>query len=212
MNDIGVMSAHPGFSSVSRETAAALSSYRDLLAQWGQHLNLVSKAELTPESLTAHIEDSLSLAPHLPASADRFIDMGSGGGLPGLPVAIATGCRVDLIEADRRKAAFLQTALAKLNVAGTVWRERLETIQIPPARCITARALAPLDKLLGFAHPLLTEDGCALFLKGPQVHDEVEIARERWHMKVETFDGFSPRSKILKITDLRPSHVCGSKP
>ncbi|MEJ1979162.1 MAG: 16S rRNA (guanine(527)-N(7))-methyltransferase RsmG [Acetobacteraceae bacterium] len=206
------MTTGRGFSVVSRETTAALDAYRALLIAWGQRLNLVSKAELSPEALTAHIEDSLSLVPYLPPGLDRFIDIGSGGGLPAVPIALATRVHADLIEADRRKAAFLQTALAKLDAPGTVWRERIETTQAPPARCVTARALAPLDKLLDLAHPLLAPAGCALFLKGPQVHDEVEIARRRWHMEAEVFDGFEPRSKILKITDLRPSYVSGSAP
>jgi 16S rRNA (guanine527-N7)-methyltransferase len=212
MNDIGVMSAHSGFYTVSRETAAALDAYQTLLALWGQRLNLVSKAELSPEGLAMHVRDSLSLVPHFPDGLDRFIDMGSGGGLPAIPVAVATGCHVDLIEADRRKAAFLQTALAKLSARGTVWRERLEETPTLAARCVTARALAPLEKLLNYAHPLLVPGGCALFLKGPQVHDEVEIARRRWHMEIEIFDGFNEHSKILKITDLRPSNVSGSGP
>jgi 16S rRNA (guanine527-N7)-methyltransferase len=206
------MSAHSDFPTVSRETAADLIRFQTLLAQWGQRLNLVSKAELSSENLSEHIEDSLSLVAHFPPGLDRFIDIGSGGGLPALPIAVATHYHVDLIESDRRKAAFLQTALATLNLAGTVRRERIEDSQAAPARCITARALAPLDKLLSLAHPLLAPAGCALFLKGPQVHDEVEIARRRWHMEVEILDGFHVRSKILKITDLRPSHVSGSEP
>ena len=206
------MSAPPDFPTVSRETAADLTRYQVLLARWGQRLNLVSKADLSPENLAEHIEDSLSLVPYLPPGLGRFIDIGSGGGLPAVPIAIATRHHVDLIESDRRKAAFLQTVLATLNITGTVWRGRIEDTQTTPAHCVTARALAPLDKLLSLTHPLLTPTGCALFLKGPHVHDEVEIARRRWHMEVEIFDGFHVRSKILKITDLRPSHVSGSEP
>ncbi len=206
------MSAHSPFPNVSRETAERLAAYQALLTQWGQRLNLVAKTELARDSLADHIADSLSLLPFLPPGLDRFIDMGSGGGLPAIPLAVATGCHADLIESDRRKAAFLQTALAKLGLRGTVWRERIEAAQVPPAPCITARALASLDVLLALAHPFLAPDGCALFLKGPQAQDEIEIARQTWHMKVETFDGFHARSHILKITDLRPTHASGSEP
>ncbi len=206
------MSVRLPFPTVSRETVVGLTAYQTLLTQWGHRLNLVAKTELARDSLADHIEDSLSLLPFLPPGLDRFIDMGSGGGLPAIPLAIATGCHIDLIESDRRKAAFLQTALAKLDLRGTVWRERIEATQAPPAPCITARALAPLDQLLTLAHPLLAPGGCALFLKGPHAQDEVEIARRRWHMDVETADGFHPRSHILKITDLRPSHAPGSDP
>lgn len=206
------MSVHSPSPNVSRETAAHLATYQALLTQWGQRLNLVAKTELARDSLADHIADSLSLLQFLPPGLDRFIDMGSGGGLPAIPLAIAAGCHVDLIESDRRKAAFLQTALAKLDLRGTVWRERIETAQVPPALCITARALAALDALLALAHPLLAPGGRALFLKGPQAQDEIEIARRTWHMKVETFDGFHARSHILKITDLRPIHAPGSEP
>ncbi len=158
-----------------------------------------------------HLEDSLSLVPHLPVGIKRFLDLGSGGGFPAIPIAVATKLPVDMVEADRRKAAFLQTALATLGLAGKVWCERVENTKAPAADCVTARALAPLETLLRLALRLLTPTGTALFLKGPRAQEEIESAAINWHMTVELLPGASNRSQIVKITQLRQAQD-GSDP
>lgn len=191
---------------VSRETRIRLDQYRELLKTWSAHINLVSAAD-QKAGLSHHIDDSLSLIPHIPTGVQRILDLGSGGGFPAIPVALASGLCVDMIEADRRKAAFLQTALAILGLPGKVWCERIETTKAPSADCITAKALAPLEILLPLTVRLLTASGTALFLKGPRAQQEIELAALNWHMTVTLLPGASNRSQILKITHLR--HVNG---
>ena len=177
-----------------------------LLERWGQALNLVSRHDLTTGVQSRHIADSLSLVDHLPADLPRLIDLGSGAGFPAIPIAIVTGCHVDLVEADGRKAAFLTTVLATLQLRGTVWPDRIEACNVSPAICLTARALAPLHKLLHYAHPLLLPGGMALFLKGRRAEEEITAATQTWRMKTDVLPGWSRDARILKITGLEPRH------
>ena len=186
---------------VSRETK--LATYRSLLLKWSGSLNLSSSRTSDEAGFQSHIEDSLSIIPRLPPALTRLIDLGSGQGFPAIPVAICTGISIDLVEADRRKAAFLTTALATLGLAGTVWPIRIESADVPPAGCVTARALAPISRLITFARPLLQADGCCLFLKGPGVADELADAATTTRFTSEIFPTKSLRSNLVRITNLR---------
>ena len=191
---------------VPRETLERLDAFIALLRHWNRALNLVSKGDLEGDLTRRHIAQSLALVPHLPSGLERFTDLGSGGGFPALPIAIASGLHVDLVESDQRKAAFLDTALAKLGLRGTVWAQRIEACTVPPAACVTARALASLPQLLAYAHPLLQPDGVALFLKGDRAEAEIAEAENGWRMRVELVDTDPKGSRILKISRLEPAH------
>ena len=182
---------------VSRETRRTL--YRDLLARWGRSLNLTSTRDR--ERFDQHYDDSLALVSHFPGALDRLIDMGSGGGFPAIPVAIETGVAVDLIESDRRKSAFLTTAMASLALKGTVSARRIEEVCLPPARCVTARALAPLHVLVLLARPLLADGGVCLFLKGVDADAELAAAQRVGAIGVVMPTG-DPRSRLVKLTSL----------
>jgi 16S rRNA (guanine527-N7)-methyltransferase len=190
---------------VPRETQERLEAYVALLKRWNRTLNLVSRTDLDGDLSQRHIAQSLALIPHFPAGTERFIDLGSGGGFPALPIAIAAGHYVDLIESDQRKAAFLETALANLGLRGMVWAQRIEASMVPPAKCITARALAALPQLLGYTHRLLQPNGIALFLKGARVEAEIEVARHNWSMRIDLIDSEPKGSRILKISRLEPA-------
>jgi 16S rRNA (guanine527-N7)-methyltransferase len=192
---------------VSRETRERLDAFERLLARWGRSLNLISTDDRLGNLRVRHIDDSLAMVPYIPAGLGRLIDLGSGAGLPAIPIAIVVGCHVDLIEADRRKAAFLQTALATLGLPGTVWPERIEKSKTVPADIVTARALAPLTTLLDYAHPFLNEGGFALFAKGVRAEAEIQAAREKWRMEVDILPGSADHSRILKISGLKPVHA-----
>ena len=189
---------------VSRETASLIGRYIELLQVWGKRLNLVSARDLAPCICARHVEDSLGLVRYIPPDTKSITDMGSGGGFPAIPIAIVTGCEVNLIESDRRKAAFLQTALARLELRGRVWPERLETSKVAPTMCLTARALAPMSRLLELAFPLLDPGGTALFLKGPTAASEVEEAALGWNMEWGISAGSLATSKIVCVTHLQP--------
>ncbi len=192
---------------VSRETTDRLDEFIRLLGHWNQSLNLVSRGESAHKLVQRHLSESLALTSHIPANVDRIIDLGSGGGFPAIPIAITTGLHVDLIESDQRKAAFLQNTLARLALAGKVWPQRIETSAVPPAQCITARALAPLPQLLGYCYPKLTPDGVALLLKGERLEAELRAAAPIWTMKTQIISPPAIGTRILKVAGLEPVHA-----
>lgn len=190
-------------------TAERLAAYRDLLARWSTRINLV--ADLDPAAIEArHIRDSLQLIPLLPP-AGPIADLGSGGGLPGLVIAIARPDReVHLVESDRRKSAFLIDTAARLGLRHVrVHPTRIEAAAPHLPRnlsAVTARALAPLDTLLGHAHALLPADGTgiALFPKGRSAEQELTAALPHWHMAVERFRSTTDAlSTIFRLSEIR---------
>ncbi|KXV61479.1 16S rRNA methyltransferase [Acetobacter senegalensis] len=167
---------------VSRETKERLEAFVALLEKWNPRINLVSSRDMA-FVWDRHVRDSLQIAP-LVQGASSFIDLGSGGGFPGVITAIATNVPGTLIESDQRKAAFLREA-ARVTVAPVkVLAERIEQATPEPAPIVTARALAALPKLLEWTAPLLAKGGKAVFLKGQQAEDELTEARRNWHMDV----------------------------
>ncbi len=170
---------------VSRETEARLDRYVELLRQWQAKTNLVAPSTL-PHLWTRHIADSLQLLALAP-SAKVWVDLGSGGGFPGMALACALadtpGAMVHLVERNAKKAAFLREALRVTGAPGTVHLadigdivERIEG----PIDCVTARAVAPLHQLIGFAEPLVSRGARALFLKGQDVDAELTEATKYW--------------------------------
>jgi 16S rRNA (guanine527-N7)-methyltransferase len=187
---------------VSRETLQRLKIYVGLLLKWNHTINLISRRD---EAIIwqRHIEDCLALLPLLPAGFPHAIDLGSGGGLPGLVLAIASDRPFHLVEADQRKAAFLREAARATGASVTVHALRIEQADLPPTRVVTARALAPLDELLGWAHRLLAPGGVALFPKGRSATEELTQAAARWQMRVEQHRSpTDPTATILKISEI----------
>lgn len=200
---------------VSRETFDRLSVYVDELMRWQRAVNLVSPATL-PELWTRHIADSLQLTDLAPA-ARTWVDLGSGGGLPGLVVAGARPAdRVTLIESDARKCAFLRHAAGRMGVQVEVKEGRAEKLvpeldTVPDV--VTARALAPLDALLRYAQPLLVRGACGLFMKGRRYQDELTAARESWTFRVDVIPSSTdPDARILKISGLAASRPAARQP
>jgi 16S rRNA (guanine527-N7)-methyltransferase len=171
--------------SVSRETEARLDRFAELLLEWQAKTNLVAPSTL-PHLWTRHIADSLQLLALAP-SAKVWVDLGSGGGFPGVVLACALaetpGAKVHLIERNAKKAAFLREALRVTSAPGLVHPKGIEDTvdRIPgPIDCVTARALAPLHQLIGFAEPLVRRGAKALFLKGQDVEAELTEATKYW--------------------------------
>ena len=187
---------------ISRETSEALDRFAALLLRWNRTVNLIARKD-EQRLWERHIADSLQLATLMHRAPGQAIDLGSGAGFPGLVLAIATGVPFDLIEADQRKAAFLREAARVTGARAQVHATRIETAQIVPAPLITARALAPLPRLLDLAAPLLATGGICLFLKGANVQAELTQAASQWHMKVEILPSqTAPEACILRISDL----------
>jgi 16S rRNA (guanine527-N7)-methyltransferase len=173
---------------VSRETELRLDLYADLLVEWQAKTNLVAPSTL-PHLWTRHISDSLQLIDLAP-TARKWVDFGSGGGFPGVVLACALadtpGANIDLVERNAKKAAFLREAVRVTSAAGTVHLASIGDIVDRiggPIDCVTARALAPLHQLIGFAEPLLRKGAKALFLKGQDVEAELTEATKYWHIE-----------------------------
>jgi 16S rRNA (guanine527-N7)-methyltransferase len=172
---------------VSRETEARLDRYVDLLVAWQAKTNLVAPSTL-PNLWTRHISDSLQLLSLAPA-AKTWVDLGSGGGFPGVVLACALaetpGANIHLIERNAKKAAFLREAIRVTSAAGTVHLadigDSVDRIA-GPIDCVTARALAPLHQLIGFAEPVVRKGAKALFLKGQDVEAELTEATKYWNI------------------------------
>lgn len=174
---------------VSRETSERLETYAALLGRWNERINLVSRTSLA-QLWSRHILDSAQLFALAGAQLQNWADLGSGGGFPGLVVAIlaaesAPGLRMTLVESDGRKAAFLATAVRELGLSVAVRQERIEARAPLGAQILSARALAPLDDLLGYAVRHLAPGGRALFLKGASHGAEIAAARAHWSFELQ---------------------------
>ncbi|WP_163847910.1 16S rRNA (guanine(527)-N(7))-methyltransferase RsmG [Pseudooceanicola aestuarii] len=193
---------------VSRETYGALETYAALLKKWNPRINLVAKSTVA-DLWTRHMSDSLQVADIAP-KCQHWVDLGSGGGFPGLPVALlardrGTPKRVTLVESDTRKATFLRTVIRDTNAPADVLAERIESIPPLMAEVLSARALAPLSRLLEFADLHLAPRGIALFSKGVTWKDEVSRAQEQWRFDWEAIRSKTdPDAVILKIEGVHP--------
>ncbi|MGY4317167.1 16S rRNA (guanine(527)-N(7))-methyltransferase RsmG [Bradyrhizobium sp. JR3.5] len=170
---------------VSRETEARLDRYVALLLEWQAKTNLVAPSTLA-NLWTRHVSDSLQLLSLAP-SAKSWVDLGSGGGFPGVVLACALadtpGARIHLVERIAKKAAFLREAIRVTASPGTVLLADIgDTVDriAGPIDCVTARALAPLHQLIGFAEPWVKKGAKALFLKGQDVEAELTEATKYW--------------------------------
>lgn len=193
---------------VSRETSERLIMLANLLTKWNPRINLVSKSSLK-ELWTRHIFDSAQVFQLAAHPVAHWVDIGSGGGFPGLVVALmapehGTPKVVTLIESDQRKCAFLRTVLRETGVEGTVLAERIEKTKGQDADILSARALADLSTLFTFADHHLAPNGTALFSKGASWEKEVEMARESWSFNLDVITSKTdPNSVVLKVKDIQ---------
>jgi len=192
--------------SVSRETLRQFEIYADLLKKWQSSINLIGPESL-PDLWWRHFYDSAQLAPHI-TEAGPLIDLGSGGGFPGLVLALLGRDDVTLVESNGKKCVFLREVARSTGVNVTIIQDRIEVVtDIPRARWVTSRALASLDNLLSYAHPLLAPEGQCLFLKGRKGRAELTEAQKNWNMRVDTAPSQTdPEGVIFTIGDLEPHH------
>jgi 16S rRNA (guanine527-N7)-methyltransferase len=193
--------------SVSRETLARLETYEQLLRKWQPKVNLIANGTL-PELWSRHILDSFQLLQYAPKEAGLWLDLGSGGGFPGLVCAICAqdygiDVRFELVESDTRKCAFLREVARLTGAKATVHNSRIEALAPAAAGIVSARALAPLPRLLDWVHRHMRPDGTCLLQKGAGHGLELETARADWQMDVEIHPSVTaPDSVILRIRNL----------
>jgi 16S rRNA (guanine527-N7)-methyltransferase len=191
---------------VSRETLARLDSFVATLLTWQRRINLIAPATVR-EIWTRHVADSLQLLPLAP-TARFWLDLGSGGGFPGLAIACALaempGARVHLIESNGKKAAFLREAIRVTGAPAIVHQARIEQMEGKlgePIEVVSARALAPLGELFAFAEPWLKRGAQALFPKGQDVGVELTEASRYWNIEAALVPSMTdPNARILNVS------------
>lgn len=192
--------------SVSRETFARLETYAELLAKWNPRINLVSPATLA-EAWTRHFVDSAQLYTLATGTEQHWVDLGSGGGFPGMVIAILCNeqslTKTTLIESDTRKATFLRTVARETGIATTVLSQRIEAAPPQLADVVSARALAPLPKLLPYVQRHMAPGGRALLPKGISWEKEVENARKTWTFSCQVHKSETdPDAVVLELGEL----------
>lgn len=202
------MSAESLLHHVSRETLDDLRRFEALFREEAGKVNLVSTASLD-QLWDRHVLDSLQI-PLLKPKAQRWLDLGSGGGFPGLITAILlkgrAGAHIDLVESTGKKARVLQSIATALSLPATVWNDRIESLSnaIAQPDMVSARALAPLPRLLDLASPWLRAGATGLFPKGRSFRQEIEESRSLWRFDVIEHESRTDSdSAILEISALR---------
>ncbi len=187
---------------VSRETLARFVAYADLLTKWQETINLVGRSTIT-DLWRRHFLDSAQVHSLLPSTTQTVLDLGSGAGFPGLVLALMGVPNVHLAESDTRKCAFLREAARVCGVSVTVHARRIETIPPFAADVVTARALAPVSDLLGYAVPFLTAHSRCLFLKGQNAQAELDDAAQSWSFSVSrTPSCTDPDATLLDLQEV----------
>jgi 16S rRNA (guanine527-N7)-methyltransferase len=188
---------------VSRETIDKFRAYLTLLEKWQARINLVANSTLA-EAWQRHILDSGQLAAFYLPQTKNIMDVGSGAGFPGLVLAIMGGVTVDLVESDQRKAVFLSTVIRELDLPAKVHNQRIETLPQLFPDVITARALAPVPKLLKLIENQLSPKSVCLFLKGAAVQDELTNLQTYSTMDATTHPSLSgPTGVVLELKNSR---------
>lgn len=194
------------YPTLANETLDRLEVYLATLTKWQKAINLVGPKTLE-DPWRRHILDSAQLAGSIGPS-DKVADLGSGAGLPGLIIAILQGADVHLIESDQRKATFLREAARATDTSVTVHDTRAEDLAPLDADVVTARALAPLPRLLPWVHRHMKKDGKSLLLKGSDVDQELTLAGKEWNITASRKPSVSdPSGTVLHVTALVPINV-----
>lgn len=198
------MESRVGEQVVSRETYDDLRAFADLVVKWTPKINLISKSTVS-DVWGRHIVDSAQLYRFAPEKFDHWVDIGSGGGFPGIVMSIMAktsnaNAQFTLIESDQRKSTFLRTAARELKLRVDVLSERIEQAEPQEADIVSARALATLSALLPMASRHLSPSGVALLHKGRQTASEISEAQHSWSFDLEQHASYTdPEARLLII-------------
>lgn len=191
---------------VSRETFERLTAFEARFQQWNARINLVAASTLG-ELWTRHIVDSAQVV-RIGNGATRWVDIGSGGGFPGLVIAmmLPKGSRITLVESNRKKAGFLSAMIGEFDLPADVLAIRIEEAlgRVAETDVVTARALAALPLLLDLSAPWLETGARGLFHKGRDYRAEVDESSRHWEFDLlEHASVTDPKSVVLEVSDLR---------
>lgn len=197
MNDFPL----PDWLNVSRETHDALIAYCHQIQKWNKTINLVSKSSVE-QIWQRHLLDSAQIY-RFGAPSGLWLDIGSGGGLPGIVMSIL-GADVVLVESDQRKSTFLRETARVLGLNLRVITDRVESISPMGAKTVSARALAPLTTLLDYAKYHLDDSGVAVFSKGKAAAEEIAEAHKTWRFDCEINESLTdPLASVLVIKNIQ---------
>jgi 16S rRNA (guanine527-N7)-methyltransferase len=187
---------------VSRESGNRLETYVSLLLQWQARINLIGPST-RDDIWTRHIADALQVLPLLPKGLKKLADLGSGAGIPGLILAIARPIEAHLFESNLKKAAFLREAARQTGARAQIHTARIEqarsVAETIKAEAVTARALAPLPKLLDYAQSFLENGAIGYFHKGQDVDAELTEATKSWKMQVESIPSMTDSRGVILV-------------
>lgn len=192
---------------VSRETFERLQLFAALTKKWNPSINLIARSTLN-DLWQRHIIDSAQIYQYAGDHPQHWVDIGSGGGFPGIVVAaiakeLSPQTAFTLIESDQRKATFLRTAARELDLTITVLADRVELVPPQAADVISARALSALDALLPLISRHLTPNAVAIFPKGKTYEHEIKKARQNWRFELDAHPSMTePDARILVLKDI----------
>lgn len=190
---------------VSRETRCRLETYVEMLGKWNKSINLVAKSTLN-DVWQRHIIDSLQIA-NVAKEDGQWIDLGSGGGLPGLVIAaikaeISPKTHVTMVESDQRKCAFIAATADAMNLDVTIQCRRIEESTSRTYDVVSARALSSLPSLLELALPYRHDKTICIFPKGAKADQEMNTALKTWNVNFDTVQSVTdPSSTIFRIQE-----------
>ncbi len=194
---------------VSRETIQKLKDFVAILREWNEKMNLVSKKSMD-DVWERHVLDSLQLIEYLPTAVKSLIDIGSGAGFPGVVLAIAmqekfSAAQITLVESITKKTVYLNDVCRKLDLNNIkVENNRVENIVFKDVDVITARAVAALDILCGYAYKIGNKQTEMLLLKGQSYAQEDAAAKQKWRYEAEVFPNkYAEGGVIMKLRNLR---------
>lgn len=186
---------------VSYETMENFDNYYNLICKWQKQINIISNTE---NIWTRHFLDSVQLSKYISNKNFPIIDLGSGGGLPAIPLLMVGHKNLSLIESDRKKCIFLKEAIRISRTNSAVFNERIENANCGPADIITSRACAPLGKLLAYAQRFVSHETHCLFLKGKTFEKEILDAKKDWQFDYKVIPSItSDEGVILSVTNLQ---------
>jgi 16S rRNA (guanine527-N7)-methyltransferase len=185
---------------VSHETETVLREFQKLFEKWNSKINLVSKSE---DIWNRHILDSLQLVKYVPHET-VLVDIGSGGGFPGIILSIAGVKNVNLVESDRRKCQFLEEAKIKFSLDCKIHNDRIENINLGKVGVITSRAFSSIENIFDLSNHLINSDTIYFLHKTDFSNKELDNATKKWSFHVEQFPSVtSPTHCILKISGVK---------
>jgi 16S rRNA (guanine527-N7)-methyltransferase len=187
---------------VSRETVERLQVLDEMVQKWNPRINLISRSTI-PNVWSRHIADSAQLWRLRPSRATNWLDLGAGAGFPGLVIAAmgeGDGVEMTLVESDTRKSVFLGEAAREMGLSVRVLTDRIEALGPVGADVVSARAVAPLSVLIGYAEKHMRSGGIALFPKGATVHNEIREAEKLWSFEATIHRSITdPAAAIVEV-------------